>query len=88
MSIWQIQQATAQNEHLQWLKCFIITGWLDTREQLDQDIRPYWSIKDDMAVIDGVNMKGRCIIIPKALKEQALDQLHVNHMGIEKKQNY
>ena len=37
-----------------------------------------------MAVIDGVIMKGRCIIIPKALKQQALDPLHVNHMDIEK----
>ena len=28
-------------------------------------------------------MKGRCIIIPERLKQQALDQLHVNHMDIE-----
>ena len=34
MSILQIQQATAQDENLLWLKCCIITGWLDTREQL------------------------------------------------------
>ena len=50
-------------------------------------MRPFWSFKVNMAVIDGVIMKGRCIIIPKpqqALKQQALDQLHVNHMGIEK----
>ena len=37
-------------------------------------------------VIDGVIMKGRCIIIPKVLQQQALNQLHVYHMGIEKKQ--
>ena len=29
-------------------------------------------------------MKGRCIIIPEVLKQQVLDQLHLNHMGIEK----
>ena len=29
-------------------------------------------------------MKGRHIIIPQDLKQQVLDQLHVNHMGIEK----
>ena len=85
MSIHQIQQATIQDEHLQWLKSLIITGWPDTKDQLHQDIRPYWSFKDDLAVIDGVIMKGRCIIIPEALKQQALDQFHVNHMGIEKK---
>ena len=63
MSICQIQQATAQEEHLQWLKSLIITGWPDTKDQLHQDIRPYWSFKDDLGVIDGVIMKGRHIII-------------------------
>ena len=29
-------------------------------------------------------MKGRHIIIPEVLKPQALDQLHINHTGIEK----
>ena len=85
MSIWQIQQATAQDEHLQWIKCFIITGRPDIGEQLYQDIRLYWSIKDDMLVKDGVIMKTRCIVIPKALQQQALDQLHVNHMGMMEK---
>ena len=32
-------------------------------------------------------MKGRHIIIPAVLKQQVLDQLHTNHMGI-KKQSY
>ena len=43
------------------------------KEQLHQAIRPYWSFKDDMAVIDGVNMKGRYLLNPKTLKQQALD---------------
>ena len=62
----------------------IISGWPTTKDQLHLDIRPYWSYKDDLAVIDGIVMKGRHIIIPKVLKQQALDQLHVNHMGIKK----
>ena len=35
-------------------------------------------------VIDGIILKGRCIIIPNSLRQQVLDQLHTNHMGIEK----
>ena len=60
----------------------------DTKDQLYQNTRPYWSFKDDLAVIDGVVMKGSCIIIPKVLTQEALDQLHVNHMALTKKQNY
>ena len=40
--------------------------------------------RDDMAVTDGVVFKGQCIVIPEALQQQALKQLHINHMGIEK----
>ena len=84
MPISQIQQAMMQDEHLQCLKNNIISGWPATKDQLHLDIRPYWSYKDDLAVKDGIVMKGRCTIIPKVLKQQALDQLHVNHMGIKK----
>ena len=44
----------------------------------------YWTFRDDMAVIDRAIMKGRHVIIPDILKTQALDQHHINHMGIEK----
>ena len=84
MSISQIQQASAQDDHLQCLKSFIITGWPSTKDKLHTDLKPYWSYRDEVAVIDGVMLKGRHIIIPISLKQQVLDQLHTNHMGIEK----
>ena len=59
MSTQQIQQETAQDENLQWLNGYIITGWPEIKDLVQQDIRAYWSFKDDMAVIDGVIMKGR-----------------------------
>ena len=37
-----------------------------------------------MAVTDGIIMKGRHIIIPEVLQQWALEQLHINNMGIEK----
>ena len=84
MSILQIQQPMAQDGYLQWLKNNIISGWPATKDQLHLNIRPYWSYKDDLAVIDDIIMKGRCIIISEVLKQQVLDQLHVNLMGIKK----
>ena len=84
ISISQVQQAMTQDKHLQRLKNIIITGWLNTKHELHIDIRPYWPYRDGLAVIDSVVMKGRCIIVPVELKQQVLDQLHLNHMGIEK----
>ena len=63
---------------------YIIQGWLACKNQLPQDIRTYWMIRDDMAVIDGEVIKGRHIVIPEVLQQQTVQQLHINHMGIKK----
>ena len=38
-------------------------------------------------MIYGIAMKGKWIIIPSVLQDQILEQLHNNHMDIEKKQD-
>ena len=65
-------------------KTFIIAGWPHNKDELHTDIRPYWLYRDELVVIEGVILKGRCIIIPSSLKQQVFTQLHRNHMGIEK----
>ena len=47
-----------------------------------QDMRTYQMFQNDMVVIDRIIMKGRCVVIHKVLRKQALDKLHMNHMGI------
>ena len=37
-----------------------------------------------MAVNDGIILKGRHVVILEVLKTQAIDQLHINYIGIEK----
>ena len=69
ISIKKIQQASTQDEHLQHPNSSIIAGWPSTRDELHSDLRLDWSYRDDLVVIDGVAMKGRCIIIPAVLKQ-------------------
>ena len=47
-------------------------------------MRPYWTFRDDLAVVGGIIMKGRYIIIPEALQKHSLDQLQSKDMDIEK----
>ena len=46
---------------------------------LHADLKAYWSYRDELAVIDGVILKGRHIIIPTNLRHQILEQLHKPH---------
>ena len=59
MSVQEIQQATAKDDHLQQFRQHIITGWPERRNEVPQEIRLYWTFRDDMAVIDGNMLKGR-----------------------------
>ena len=84
ISVAEIQQASAQNNRLQNLKNLIIAQWPDTKDVLHADLKAYWSYRDELAVIDGVILKGKHIIIPTNLRHKILEQLHTNHIGIEK----
>ena len=84
LTMQELQKATCQDQHLQYLMEYVTQGWPESKNQLPQDIRTYWMFRDDMAVIDWVVIKGRCIIILEALQQQVLKQLHINHMGIKK----
>ena len=84
ISMMEIQQASTQDDHLHKLKHLIITGWPNTKDMLQMDLKTYLSYRDELAVIDGVILKGRHIIIPTNLRHQILEQLHTSHMGIEK----
>ena len=44
----------SQADYLQHLKDHIIQGWAESRTQIPQAMRAYWTFRDDMAVIDGV----------------------------------
>ena len=84
LSMAEIQQVSSQDDHLQQLKSLTIAGWLDSRDVLHADLRPYWWYRDELVIIDGIILKGRHIIMPNSLGHHVLNQLHINHMGIDK----
>ena len=52
MTIHELQQVTCQDQLMQCLKEYMIQGFPEHNDQVHQDIRPYLTFKDDMAVID------------------------------------
>ena len=63
LSMADIQQVSSQDNHIQQLKSLIIAGWPDSRDKLHADLRPYWLYRDELVVIDGIILKGKCIIM-------------------------
>ena len=47
-------------------------------------MRQYWPLRNKLAMVDGIVMKGNRIVIPFQFHNQILQQMHSNYMGIEK----
>ena len=53
----ELQEAMSQDQHLQCLMEYVIQEWPESKNKLLQDIRPYWTFRDDMAVIRGSHQR-------------------------------
>jgi transposase InsO family protein len=80
----EIRAETAKDSTLQVLKGQITSGWPESIKKVQEAIKPYWSIRQDISVQDGIMMMGQRIIIPKTLQDSVLGKIHEGHLGIEK----
>ena len=76
------QEATA-NELYQ-LYQIIMKGWPDTKDEVPHSVRQYWSVRDELSVLDGIVYKGMRIVVPPSLRPEMLKQFHETHLGINK----
>ena len=76
------QETTA--DEMNELYHLILKGWPDTKEQVPHSVRVFWSIRDELAVSDGIVYKGMRIVVPPSLRPEMLKQVHESHLGITK----
>ena len=53
---------TIDNEHIGLLSNYVLHVWPSTKLEVKNEVQPYWSFRDEIVVIDGIDRKG--IIIP------------------------
>ena len=51
---------------------------------LEEKLRPYFGMAQEMSVEDGLLLRGSRIVIPSALQHDNLQKIHAGHMGIAK----
>ena len=73
-----------QDPELHLLRETISTGWPESRSECPSILEPYWNYRDELAVEDGLLLKGTRLIIPKTMQQEILQQLHYGHLGMEK----
>ena len=80
----EVREEVAKDPALTELKDCILEGWPEQVKDLPTEIRPYWGVRDQLAICDGVIFRGEQVVIPPTLKDDILQKLHTSHLGREK----
>ena len=59
-------------------------GWPDSVKEVDPTVKPYWSLRDDVSVENGLVLLGSRVIVPESSRGNILQQIHGGYFGIEK----
>ena len=78
----KIANATANDEQLQIVKQIVIAGWPETRNEVQDEAKPFWEYRDELSVYNGVLYRGQRVCIPVSLRAETLKAIHKAHLGI------
>ena len=77
----RLQQFTVKDDTLALLKHTVQHGWPQTITELQPELCPYWTFREEISIEDGILLKGERIIIPAVDQPDILQQLHHGHLG-------
>lgn len=75
----KIRQATATDTQMQEIIKATKTGWKEKREEL----KCYWTSREEIVEEDRVLYKGSAVIIPKELRKEFIQRIHKSHSGYD-----
>ena len=81
--ILEIKKATESDDEMKLLKSIIINGWPGDKLQLPPEVLPYFSIRDEHSVQDGIIFRGERAVIPSELRNVLKEKIHSSQLGIE-----
>ena len=77
----EIQSASAIDPELQLLKTVIMKGW--PKLGIPREVLPYFPIRDELSVQDGLIFRGGRVVIPVTLRAILKDKIHSSHLVVE-----
>ena len=84
LSLAKIKHVTENDPDLKTLRQYIQDGFSANRSDCAELVQAYFGFREDLAVVNGLIVKGHRVVIPNQLYDEALKLLHSSHMGIVK----
>ena len=83
MRMAELQRHTLADPVMQKLAHFITDGWPAKNRSVPPDIKPYFPIRDELIIDNGIIFKGLRVVVPLALCKEYIEQLHKGHPGAD-----
>ena len=61
----------------------VLEGRSSTEDGVPQEIKSYFSCREEITVQNGLLFKGERIIVPAQLRKEMMETIHSSHLGIE-----
>ena len=61
----------------------ILKGWAEDRSKISPQLTPYYSMRDELSIYDGLVFKGKRIVVPQGLRAEIKKDIHALHAGVE-----
>ena len=78
-----IRKHTEEDHELQELIKVILTGWPEYKSQVPHSAVPYYIVRNELTVQNGVIFRGERVVTPKSLRRDMLQRIHASHLGID-----
>ena len=80
----QISLETENDEVLQQVRRYVIDGWPKYQSSVSEKIQPFFAVKGEVSIVDGLLTYRDRIVIPSSLQGDMLHRLHESHQGYDK----
>ena len=77
-----IQLDTQAHESLEVLKAVIQMCWPEHKSNVPSIIFPYFNMRYEMSIQDGLVFKGERVVVPRASRSELLRRIHSSHLGV------
>ena len=78
-----IKQQQQQDDACRLLTRYCQLGW-PSKKKLPDIVKPYSSVAAELSAQNGLLLRGCCIVVPTAMKQDFLEKLHTGQLGIVK----
>lgn len=79
----ELREHTVADTTLQALTCFIQNGWPRRTCSVPEDVKPFFSFRDELSIEGDIIMRGNRAVIPTSLHPEYMTILHKGHPGME-----